>query len=441
MLSSNMPQIPHPQRQWHRGPRGPINALHLAARKGSTERVLSLLNLSSGSINIDEGAAPDGLTPLMIAALNGYSRIVSILLSKGANVSIADAEGWIALHHSAEGGHPVAAKLLVDAGAVVEAQTTGGYTPLHLAAAKDNSEVVRFLIEEAGANPNSRRLDGGTPMYMAAQNGQRVDAIKVLLRAGADPLLTAEYEHSPDRVVPLDAAARLGKTEVARELIQRLGIKGCGGASGGVQALSAAAGGGHVDIMRMLTDVGVTDTGCGCLLAATLNGCARSLKFLLRQNSASAAGGGYVNLRGPGGVTPLFFCVMGCRQGSPRAFRMLIDAGANTAGRVMYGDTPLNYVNSCLRDKTVKGGEDATQEELYRLEAMRRLLLQVEAVHAVSWLWPKAAVRNTPAAADGPSKSKIKAPPTPLTAMLPMLRRRAERPTVLVAGLARWVVT
>lgn len=396
---SNMTQIPHPQRQW---PRGPINELHYAARKGSIERVLFLL--SSGSIDINQGT-PEGVTPLTIAALNGFSRIVRVLLDKGANVSITDAKGSTALHHCAGGGH---------------------------------SEVVGVLIE-AGANPNSRRLDGGTPMYMAALYGQ-LDTVKVLLREGADPLLTAEYVHSNGSVVPLDAAARLGHSEVARELIQQRGMGGCGGASGGAEALSAAAGGQHVDILRMLTDAGVTDTGREALFAAALNGRPESLKFLLNHmNRASATGRAYINFRGPGNITPLLLCVWGCRQGSPRTVRLLIDAGADTAGQVMHGDTPLNYVGSCLRDKTVKGGEDATQEQLRRLEAMRRLLMQVEAVHAISWLWPKAALRITPGAVDSPRK--MNANPTPLTAMLPTLRRRAGRPTVLVAALARWVGT
>ncbi len=75
------------------------NGLHQAARAGSTERTLALL--SSGSIDINQGS-PQGVTPLMVAALKGYASIVRILLNHKADVSLIDDEdGCTALHMSA----------------------------------------------------------------------------------------------------------------------------------------------------------------------------------------------------------------------------------------------------------------------------------------------------------------------------------------------------
>lgn len=44
------------------------------------------------------------------------------------------------------------------------------------------------MLIEAGANPNSRAVCGLTPLHKAAFN-RHVDAIKLLLRAKANPLL------------------------------------------------------------------------------------------------------------------------------------------------------------------------------------------------------------------------------------------------------------
>ena len=51
-----------------------------------------------------------------------------------------------------------------------------------------------------------------------------MDAVKVLIRAKADPLLTTSQ--SGKTFVPLDVAAQDGHIEVVRELVQKHGIEG-----------------------------------------------------------------------------------------------------------------------------------------------------------------------------------------------------------------------
>lgn len=110
--------IPSPQT---RSPRGPLNELHHSAMRGSTERTIALL--SKGSINIDQGD-PRGVTPLMVAAERNHSRVVRVLLGKGANASVDTDCGSTALHLSANFGHRAVSAKLIKAGANLQAVTS-----------------------------------------------------------------------------------------------------------------------------------------------------------------------------------------------------------------------------------------------------------------------------------------------------------------------------
>ena len=448
--AEKMTVAPSQQRRW---PRGPLNELHNAVKDGSIERTLPIL--SGGSIDIDQGS-PDGTTPLMLAALHGHSRIARILLNKGSNVSIVDDGGFTALHISAYRGYLAVTKLLVKAGSDLEAATSlDGSTPLYLAAEKGHSEVASVLIE-AGANLNSRSsLDGSTPLFVAARYAH-LDALNVLIRAKADPLLTMRNSVGHP-FSPLDAAAEQGLLEVVRELVRQLGIEGCGGDSGGVDALGHAARRAHLEIMAFLTSTGVVDTRSIALFAATACGRFESAKFLLRHHSGKVPGGidAYVSARGVSGMTPVI-CAIGGTP-CPRTVRLLADAGADATSvvqmrsqdgkQVVFNDPPIALALRCLREKSVGHEEAATEEELHKMEAVRRLLLQAEAIHASSWRWHSKSAApiahpavesspnessDAPAAAEGQRIASI-----PMTLVLPTLRQRARRHGALVTPLFR----
>lgn len=449
-----------PRHQW---PRGPANNLHQAASQASVELTAAVL---STGIDIDMGNE-NGVTPLMISSAGGDPRVASLLLEKGANVAVVAEGGFTALHFSSQQGNLIVTKMLVQAGGGIEATDTRGFTPLHMAADRGHWQVMSVLIE-AGANRDTRLPLGSTPLFSASLKGH-VAAVRVLLRAGANPRLskTLSRQEMPGPIYPLcegytcsplDIAAQECHTGVVRELIQQCGIDGCGGASGGLFALRVAAQQQHVDIMKLLLDAGVADTG-RALLDAIVSGREESVTFLVRQQQRkrSPAGvSGYVNVCAHDGATPLLSAVSFARS-SARVVRLLIDAGAdaslvvepkNSTGGLFFKGTPLNLATSCLLSKRVQG-KDATEEQLNRLEAIRRLLSRVEAVHAVSWLWTSRSSGDAPdvartAESSTRTNSMVSAPtpptPTPLTSMLPILRRRARRPCVLLAPLLRWVV-
>eukprot|EP00752_Nemacystus_decipiens_P011677 g10364.t1 len=444
---------PQQQQQQQHWPRGPINKLHEAAYDGCAERTTALL--SRGSIDINEGN-PSGFTPLIFAAQDGHSRVVRILLDAGANVSIAADGGITALHLSAQDGHLAATIDLIRAGADLDAWGVRGSTPLHLASQYGHSEVVAALVD-AGANVDSRAEDGQTPLYMAALDG-RLETAKVLLRANANPLLTARTRRG-FVYAPLDVAANNGHSKVACELIRKVGIEGFGGGERGVEILAMAAKEGHVDIAAMLTEAGVVDDG-NALCNAAGCGQAASVQFLLRQREEQRRGRGcaavdYVNFRDCVGCTPLFRAIECYADNdgtpplvSPVLVRMLVDAGANTSKKVrftstsgwlLFHDTPLAFTNDCLRRKKVGGRKDASEEQINRLRAVRRLLLRVEAARAVSWLWGREPLQiSHDAAVVVPSrkKARLATAGAQLASMLPILRRR--RRGLHVATLFRY---
>ena len=232
---------------------------------------------------------------------------------------------------------------------------------------------------------------------------------------------------------------------MAHELIQLFGIEGCGGATGGLNALLMAAESQQLEMMVLLTRAGVVDTGLA-LLGAAAGGRESSVKYLLLEWKANGQGAGYPDTLSRLGATPLFASILACRLScSPRTTRLLVDAGADTTikvtedeGDVLSNRTPLAFVTGLLRDATI-GENKATDEQLNSMEGIRRVLMRVDAIRAVSWLWPRdAASADQAAAAEGTCKPKVTS--GPLTSMMPILGQRARRPRVLLGALFRWAV-
>lgn len=206
--------------------------------------------------------------------------------------------------------------------------------------------------------------------------------------------------------------------------------------------------------MAILTDGGAVDTGRALVDAAGYSGEA-AVRFLLqrqrrqqrrRQLSVDAATRGdatYVNTRDETGRSALISGILLCRSGSPRVVRMLADAGADTAsaiqfttpeGMPFFRGPPLGLLKVYIDQKKEDG---ASEEALNALKAVHRLLLRVEAVRAVSWLWHTSADASAMSHAAEDKGGTKTASMTPLIRMLPLLRRRADKRGVVLAPLFR----
>jgi ankyrin repeat protein len=126
--------------------------------------------------------------PLIQAVRQGNVEAVAMLIQRGEDLNATDGDGLSALHWAAERGDLEAARVLIAAGASLDAGTRiGRYTPLHLASRGGHAAVVEALLE-AGADPNAVTTSSGvTPLHLAAASISGSDAVDALLRHGAFP--------------------------------------------------------------------------------------------------------------------------------------------------------------------------------------------------------------------------------------------------------------
>ena len=116
--------------------------------------------------------SPDGFTALHFAAFFGKAEAARALLGAGAAVDVYSTNDlWVQpLHSAASGRHHEVCRLLIAAGADVNARQRHGYTPLHAAAQHGDGELVE-LFRSAGADPSAPKDGGGTPADTAEAAG------------------------------------------------------------------------------------------------------------------------------------------------------------------------------------------------------------------------------------------------------------------------------
>ncbi len=126
---------------------------------------------------------PGGETPLHQAADRGHTEVVKILLKAGAKVNAKENRGNTPLHSAVSGGHAETVKILLVSGANVNAKTEYGRTPLH-AAALQGARMGEILLK-AGAKINAKDINGETVLHWVALKGE-TETAKILLKAGAE---------------------------------------------------------------------------------------------------------------------------------------------------------------------------------------------------------------------------------------------------------------
>jgi ankyrin len=201
--------------------------LHFAARDGQMEAVQALLD--SGA-DVNQISATDAMSPLVQSIITGHYDVAQYLLDRGADPNLATKkEGLTPLWATIDSRF--APRAWYPSPSVEQEKTT------HL-------DLVKELLAH-GANPNARLTSkpwfrtfgdsagpdpaGSTAFWRAAQAND-IDAMKILVAAGANPTITTTHGCSP-----LQAAAGMqqdfqganyvpeARMNVIRYLVEELG--------------------------------------------------------------------------------------------------------------------------------------------------------------------------------------------------------------------------
>lgn len=182
--------------------------LMFAAQSGDTRTVTMLVE---GGARIDARESAMEQTPLMFAAANNRTDVVKLLIARGADKAATSrvtdlnklSMGGFGGGRRGTGGAPTAGNRPVDVAGVTRQYrynelvgTSGGITPLQLAARQGFFDTVKALVE-AGADVNQRNPgDQSTALVVATVNGH-FDVGVYLLEHGADPNLATDNGLAP----------------------------------------------------------------------------------------------------------------------------------------------------------------------------------------------------------------------------------------------------
>ncbi len=156
-----------------------------------TVSVALRVDLARKSVSTAEPYSEDGGSPTALgcAAAGGDARVVSQLISAGADVN--EGFGYKASHtplmEAASHGHLGVVQALVAAGARLDVSEEGsGLTALGMAASKGHESVVRALIDAGAPLAGGGEYEPVPPLHAAAAAGNDA-VVAILLDAGADP--------------------------------------------------------------------------------------------------------------------------------------------------------------------------------------------------------------------------------------------------------------
>jgi ankyrin repeat protein len=178
--------------------------------------------VQSGSIPIVEKLLERGVSVkdswlVFVAASNNDSKMVRLLVAKGADINAKFSEGNQTTAMHAVAGSLEMTKLLLELGASPKVTDAAKFTPLHTAISlysainapvstseneRDPFPTIQLLVKH-GAPINAQTNDGVTPLHLALSRKTPNDVIDWLLANGADPNIKDVQSLPPASYAPL----------------------------------------------------------------------------------------------------------------------------------------------------------------------------------------------------------------------------------------------
>lgn len=271
----------------------------------------------------------------LVAAVRtqNVNAVARLIANDAQAVSARDANGSTLLHHAIGYGSLDTVKLLLDAGADVNAANRRRSTPLHWAL--HDEAKVRLLLSR-GAAINTKQVEGRTPLYIAASMGNAASLVTLLLENGANPSLA-----TANGMTPLMAASVRGDVAVIKQLVNNgVDVNIRNGA--GETALMFGATNGSPEVVGFLLDHGAdatikskrSETALG---NAGTSGNEETVRMLL-------AHGAEVNTRNVRGYSPLMLAASS--DAIPAgAVKLLLDAGADRSFVGDYDEKAIDFAS------------------------------------------------------------------------------------------------
>ncbi|KAI1730109.1 cytochrome p450 domain-containing protein [Ditylenchus destructor] len=193
--------------------RDKLGVLHCAACHGHLEIIRAMLDLSEKSVD------RNGDTALFYAATFGHYECAKLLLERGADPNHLDKRIRSAAHCAAAKGQLRVMELLQQYGASLELQNYRGDLPFHEAVQMGSQGLVEWLLIVEPKFVSAPNFYGRTPLHLAAASGNMELVVLLCNRLGGDinPLML----YKDELYTPLDLAKRRGHELVVEYLTQR----------------------------------------------------------------------------------------------------------------------------------------------------------------------------------------------------------------------------
>ncbi|MEE4247473.1 MAG: ankyrin repeat domain-containing protein [Kangiellaceae bacterium] len=238
-----------------------------------------LYAIESGNLHLVKFLVEDKKCDILLTNNNGrgathsavvanQKRMLDYVISKGAPVDAADAQGDTPLLEAALRGHIDMMEILLSHNCDIMKLNERGQNAVHMAVIEqDNAEMLQFLSDKQ-VPINSRDNGGNTPLMIACYQGH-LSAVEFFLNADA----SWANEKNQDDSTPALLAAMKGRHEVVR----MLGERGCSmdeADKDGNTALMLAIESASVETVRILLELNKSDLsavngeGCGVVTLA-----------------------------------------------------------------------------------------------------------------------------------------------------------------------------